>query len=379
VASLVIESVTALVFDEKALHSAIFAACLLVLGATLTAGLWPFSVPKNDVTWLKNGNGIRFGSHGTVLSSSSFDFPSDRGPSCTLVVWVRPQRVWTTGTLLTFYRPVEKRQFVVEQDYADLVVRVIEAGQRTSGELVVKNVFRKSDFLIAVTSDGRNTRIYIDGESAAESRQLPLSLQAFSGQLILANSPFRDHSWQGDLKGLAIYTTALNSEQVKRDYTSWRQFGKPTVSQSQGIAALYLFDQHAGNTIPSAVSPGIDLFIPNRFEVVDHLRFESPITEFRSERYYVDDVIINILGFIPLGFICSAYFGTVLNVRRAQVFAIMIGIATSFAIEYFQSFLPTRYSGWTDIFTNTIGSASGALLYWTMARFLSLKRVAPSE
>lgn len=346
-------------------------ACLAILGATLTAGLWPFSVPENEVSWLKNANGIRFGSHGTALSSSPFEFSGAQGKSCTLVVWVRPRHVWRTGTILTFFQSVGARQFAVEQDFTDLVLHLTRAGQRTVGKIVVKDVFRKSDFLVTVTSDNQITRVYIDGEIAAESRRFPLSLQDFSGQLILANSAFRNHSWQGDIKGLAIYRTALNSEQVKQNRQSWTQSGKPILTHSQDIAALYLFDQHAGKTIRSSVSPGVDFFIPRRFQVVEHLRFESPITEWYSKSHYFNDAVINIVGFVPLGFIFSLYFDRTLKIRRAELFAVLVGVATSFAIEYFQSFIPTRFSGWTDIFTNTIGSVAGALLYRAISRFLS--------
>ena len=42
--------------------------CFAVLCVILTLGLWPFHSPKNEVTWLGNHNGLRFGR--TALSSS---------------------------------------------------------------------------------------------------------------------------------------------------------------------------------------------------------------------------------------------------------------------------------------------------------------------
>ena len=43
--------------------------CASVLVIILTAGLWPFHAPKNEVTWLSEGKGIHFGKHGVILSS----------------------------------------------------------------------------------------------------------------------------------------------------------------------------------------------------------------------------------------------------------------------------------------------------------------------
>ena len=47
-------------------------ACMAVLCLILTLGLWPFHAPVNQVYWLGNRNGIRFGDYGTLLSAGAF-------------------------------------------------------------------------------------------------------------------------------------------------------------------------------------------------------------------------------------------------------------------------------------------------------------------
>ena len=49
-------------------------ACIAVLLGILVAGLWPFHTPKNEVTWLKDRNGLRFGDYGTVRSTDALDW-----------------------------------------------------------------------------------------------------------------------------------------------------------------------------------------------------------------------------------------------------------------------------------------------------------------
>ena len=46
--------------------------CACVLLGILVAGLWPFHSPKNEVTWVSHGNGLRFGKYGTVVSAGLF-------------------------------------------------------------------------------------------------------------------------------------------------------------------------------------------------------------------------------------------------------------------------------------------------------------------
>jgi glycopeptide antibiotics resistance protein len=47
---------------------------------------------------------------------------------------------------------------------------------------------------------------------------------------------------------------------------------------------------------------------------------------------------------------------------RAILFTILSGAGLSFAIEVLQFYIPQRGSGITDIITNTLGAALGALL-----------------
>src|SRR5437763_15421846 len=71
--------------------------CLIVLSGILAAGLSPFHVPRNAVSWLPDINGLRFDRYGSVISNGAV--PDDPGQDCTLEVWVesavtRSSRSW---------------------------------------------------------------------------------------------------------------------------------------------------------------------------------------------------------------------------------------------------------------------------------------------
>ncbi len=352
---------------------AIGALCLATVCAILVAGLWPFCAPMNEVAWVKQGNAIRFGEHGTALSSDRLDFVSQTRAACSLEIWVQPAQTWANGSILTFYGFSESRELRLEQGYTDLVLRLGSEPQKTEDRwqvLRVRNVFRKKQAFITVTSDGQETSVYIDGQPAVNSPDFKLSRRDLSGQLILANSPFRDKSWRGEVKGMAIYGTTLDAVQVKQHYQNWTERGEPLPQDSEQAQALFLFREHAGSVIHNAVSGGIDLDLPKRFLVVDQLRFESPLSEYHSERGYLKSAVINIAGFIPLGLVLNFYLASVKRMKRAALLTVLAGMAVSLAIEYFQSFLPTRYSGCTDLFTNTFGTWIGAMLCKRLSRLI---------
>ncbi len=357
--------------------------CLMTVCAILVAGLFPFCAPRNQVAWVNGENAVRFGKHGTAVSSGRLDFPLLNG-ACSLEVWLQPARTWATGSLLTFYDASSGRQFAVRQDLSDLALSREEGGGRllhySESRLLVPDVFRKQQAFLTVTSNGRETLVYIDGQLALRSSGFRFSLPDLSSRLILGNSALRNRSWSGKLRGVAIYGSALDAAQVAQHYRDWTQRGMPVSDNAELALAVYLFQEHRGNTIHSTVPSGVELEIPERFVVVDQLLLESPIAETHTEQNYLSDVLMNVAGFIPLGFVLNLYFTAVRKMKRAAVAAIVVGMAVSFAIEYFQAFLPTRYSGWTDLITNTIGTAIGVALYKMVALIAARKEwVGPSQ
>jgi glycopeptide antibiotics resistance protein len=124
-----------------------------------------------------------------------------------------------------------------------------------------------------------------------------------------------------------------------------------------------LCNEGAGNVVHSQTNSGNDLHIPERYFVLHAPFLELPRDEFQPSWSYCKNVLINIGGFVPLGFFFCAYLSSVQCLNRAALATIVLGGVVSFAIEVLQAFLPTRDSGMTDIFMNTLGTGIGAMLY----------------
>jgi VanZ family protein len=198
---------------------------------------------------------------------------------------------------------------------------------------------------------------------ARTTRKFPLSSQDFDGELVIANSPVDGNSWSGGLRGLAFYNLNLTPAQVNRHFATWTTKGRPEVSENERVVALYLFDERAGRVIHNQVSSGTDLYIPDRYLVLDQALLTPFWKEFRPTWSYWNDVLVNIAGFVPFGFVFCAYFSLAGRCKRPALVAILLGLTVSLMIETLQAYLPTRGSGTTDVITNTLGTGFGVWLY----------------
>jgi glycopeptide antibiotics resistance protein len=337
--------------------------CVAVLCIVLTLGLWPFHSPKNEVTWLGNHNGLRFGRYSTVISSSAFNMSEESGTSGSVEVWLQPRRVWVGGTFLAFCTPGNPYQFSLGQSEAGLELQadVQDAPRPTkTAILYVKNTFRRSGpVFLTITSGTHGTAVYIDGVLAKTAPQFRLSTKAFTGRLVLGDSPGQTASWSGQLLGLAIYCRELTARQVLRHYEAWTHGERPEISEDERNIALYLFDERAGNSVHNRARSGVNLYIPEKYVVLDQIFLEPFWKEFSMSRSYWGAALKNIVGFIPFGF-CFYACLSARKVRRAALATVILGALVSYTIEILQAYLPTRDSGTTDIFTNTLGAYLGA-------------------
>jgi VanZ family protein len=336
--------------------------CLSVLFGILVAGLWPFHAPRNAVTWLENQNGLRFGRYGTIVSSGAFQMAgSVDEASSSLEIWLQPGLLNTSNTILSFSTPENLLQFSLNQYFSSLILqREVRGRQNRIG---IDGVFRQiKPLFITITSSAQQTAIYVDGALASIFPHFRLD-QDLTGQLVIGPSPVTSDGWRGQLLGLAIYHRELTAAEVVKHYDTWTKQGRPELSGNERVIALYLFSEHSG-IVHNAVQPGIDLQIPERFSLL-HQPFLEPFwKEYKPGwEHWVDSILINIVGFIPLGFFFCAYWSYRRPMKRPAVVTTVLGLAISFTIEVLQSYLPTRTSGTTDLMTNTLGTFLGVMLY----------------
>lgn len=344
--------------------------CGAVLVVILVAGLWPFNPwPKNEVSWLGNENGLGFGGKGGILLSAGPLIPGNpqaEGAAGTLELGLQPARDYNQNPILTLFRAENLDQFRVRQYFDLLVVDRKTRDRESPVKIGIDHVFQRGkQVFITITSGDKGTAVYIDGVLADSSQQLRLTRKDLSGRLVIGTSTLDYETWAGQIRGLAVSDRTLNASEVLRHYQMWTGGEARNMTASTGVRALYLFDEHEGRIAHDHLFSGTDLVIPKAFKIMHKQFLEMPWVSFRLDRSYWKDVIINIAGFVPLGFFFYAYFSLSAPgfESRIALRTIFLGGAISILIEVLQFYLPTRDSSLTDIITNTLGTALGVMLH----------------
>lgn len=355
--------------------------CIALLASVLVAGLWPFHAPKNQITW--DSEGLRFGRHGSAVSQSSvsegvqYESSSDASSAgagsqngSTVELWLRPDLHRRSGVILSFDSPhIPAIPLVLRQIKDALVVQLANRdrdGDYKMAWLPVPGAMREQNAVfVTVIVAAHHADVYLDG-GLARSFPVEGTSSALAGRLLLSGLPNSADSWTGTIRGLAIYKKALSAEQVAADYRSWTLNGH-VLSSDLSAAALYDFSEPSGNLVHDHSGSRNDFVIPAKYFVLHPVFLRSPWRAYRNNWPYWQDMLVNVVGFVPLGLFLAAYFSQ-RNASNAFLIAALFGIATSFTIEGLQYFLPTRDSGATDLITNEFGTVIGAALYrWGIA------------
>jgi len=342
--------------------------CLCLLAGILAFGLWPFTPRRhNDVGWIRNQDGLLFGEYATILSSAPLrvDGPPD-GP-CSVELWLQPGLIDDSNTMLAFQTRQTPLQFRIQQNNDALIFTRQMIGpdhQASEKRIYITGVFRQiTPLLITVTSGAQGTAVYLNGAPTRSSADFGLTRHDLNGGIVVGTSPAVNDSWSGVLRGIGIYNRELTADQVRRDYQEWTRSGQPGDLEEKKAVAIYPFTERSGKVVHSQVPSAVDLQIPDYYLVLYPPFLQRFWKNWSWNWAFWKDGLINIAGFMPLGFSFCAYFSLSRPVSRAILLTVIFGCAISFIIEATQFYLPTRDSDSMDWINNTLGTILGALCY----------------
>jgi len=226
---------------------------------------------------------------------------------------------------------------------------------------------------LAIVAGEGGTAVYVEGRLAKANANLHLAYPYQGGQarLVLGNSVYAKHAWSGTIGGLALYDRALAGSRLQAHYARWAA-GEDGFASDRSAAPkiCYRFDQLSGgrvvNRAGGAAGDRYDLKVPPLMSVLKMEFLQWPRFSFSSESrwHMLSDVVLNLIGFVPLGFMLSGLLGRVANRGGRWGWGVAVGAAFLFSLflEVTQAWIPSRDSSLLDLMMNTAGAGLGAWL-----------------
>jgi VanZ family protein len=352
---------------------------LAILLIILVAGIWPFNfLASNEVTWLPGQNGVHFYGRGIIVSAEARNkdqqliFPDK---SMTLEIRLRPLLV--TGNLpkiLVLHDGIIPEIFFVGQWKSHLIIRSrmdnprMRKKGKAYGEIGLNNALLKDqDCFLTITSGAGGTAVYINGKlmRTYPGYNMLDALTEKHVRLILGNSATGESYWNGYLMRLALYNRVLTADQVFKNYKAWNGNSSPLISADDGCLGMYPFNEGKGTTVHNEINANDTLAIPERFKPLQRKILSPFLSGYHWNTSSVQDIITNVLGFIPFGFFFSALLLKTTRLKRLSIYLIIVSLGTglSFTIELIQAYLPTRDSSLTDVVMNSAGTLLGVVIF----------------
>jgi hypothetical protein len=353
------------------------------------AALAPFAFrPPNRISWLDEGNGIRFGAHALAHSDGELVWPGGR--AFTIELWVVPSKEprRQLGRIFALHDDEELPLLSIDHWQSHLIVRdrfhsqdeALRYREHGASEALPMNEPR----FIALTSEPAGTQLYVDGHPTEVLDKPPIigDDQVFGGLMVVGNSIRGNQSWEGVISGIAIYDRALGASEIGRHASSTSDASPSALIGSPGLLALYLFTEGKGEFADSRVARAPALAMPSVFQPLRRTILHWPGAGDRSRGWYQQDLRLNVVGFLPLGLMIALLLRRRGEARaRARILrTILYAGAFSLAIELTQVLIPSRVSSISDVAANAAGGGLGAALdaLWTSTRLREWWRKASS-
>ncbi len=330
--------------------------------------------PDNNVKWSVTGNGLVFDRFAEAYTegffSGSVEPDAKSGLAIEMVIQPKYSRYSGTRILLLVHDGDDDRQLVIGQWRNSLIIM---NGDDFSNRHRIPKIYFELDgngnksHLITIVSNDSGTKLFLDGTLKKRNEDLKLRYPNGSAKakLIVGNSFNGNSPWTGTIRGLAFFDRYLEDDVVGRHFQAWRLKSDFSAFKPDGPRLLYAFDEGRGQRVYNKLGDGMDLIVPALMKVLQPRVLSWPGLEALESPGSLEDVFINLVGFIPLGLLLIAALGKLEGIeKRSRLFiALLLVFSFSLCIEIVQVWIPSRNSSLLDLILNTLGGGMGVLLF----------------
>lgn len=328
----------------------------------------------NDVRWMKNEAGIRFGSYGIVyalIDNDQIKNTISKIETFSFEIAIKPEKFDLPGfnVILSLHDGQDSNQLIIGQWKSSIIVmNGDDYSRKRKTKRIEADIFSdpQKKLFLTVTTGSEGTKLFFDGRLIETKSNLILKIP--KGNMIsiaLGNSVYGQNPWRGDIYGLAFYANRLETETIENHFKDWSKNQIIPLAEDKKPFLFLTFNEREGTEIIDHISAIQKLNIPTSFHILKKRFFSPPWQDFEANRKLFIDLTVNLVGFVPLGFILYALLiesGGVFH-KKAILFSIVLCFLISLSIEIAQAWIPSRSSQMLDLMFNTTGAIIGAIFY----------------
>ena len=210
---------------------------------------------SNEVSWITEQSGIRFGKYGLAYTHPSNEWieqNSLESGGFSIEIALKPKSYHEEGFNIIFviHDGKDRNQLLVGQWRSHIIVMNGDDYNHKRGiKRIAVNAASLSStkMLIAITTGKDGAKVYVDGQLAHTKTDLTLKMPDQSkSRLLIGNSVYGKHSWNGEIYGLAFYDYPLNANEAVFHTKRWHKDQNLSFAEKGKPAVLYLFDEKRG-------------------------------------------------------------------------------------------------------------------------------------
>lgn len=361
----------------------------LYMMALFVSAFWPFQfIPicaSSSMHRLENGAGLRLGecsALSTVKAPRGLYQALRHADGISVEVHLAPETNDQRGParIVSYSLDTQHRNFTLGQDGDALVLRLRTTATDLNGsrpQLDVPGVFAPGVARhIIITYDGTLEKVFIDGRPAHTDTALTGRMTSWDPdyQFLLGNELTGNRPWRGELYLVALYNRALTEAEVQRNYANATAPETVPRIRTGLVSHLPLNETTEGPIRDRIKETGV-----GELENAAYQGFVQTLFGRFPGHFYTSDMVINVLGFMPLPFLTYQLFTRRFRSTLTGVYGLpcLIGLTISAGIEFGQQFTLYRNTNFWDIIYNVSGTMAGAMLLhlWTWRRVMKPERV----
>lgn len=335
--------------------------------------------PDNNLLWHSEG-GLAFKRFAVAYTDSFFSDPQEDSEAqrLTIEMVLHPElskHPESIKFILLIHAGEDQEQLVIGQWRTVLMImngNDYSNSRRTPKIYMELNQYESTSHLFTIVSNGDGTKVFVDGKLMNNNPALVLKYpnDGELARMIIGNSLSGKRPWTGTMIGLALYDHDLADEDVKQHYRKWAQNQDVNAFRPEKPQLLYAFHKGKGKTVENRIGNGLDLIVPDKMTILQRKLLTWPKFTRLGLKSISTDILVNVAGFMPLGFILFAAMVLLDGIgdRTGMFITIMIAFLFSLTIEIAQAWIPSRDSSILDLTLNTLGSGAGALLFYLTGR-----------